>query len=239
MKILIVILAMGSFFLSIFTTVPAQSASIGLTFKGDALSANLKGVCLEEILEKLEREKGISWKGNSSLLEEEVTVQFKNLSLDEGVKRILRSMNHYLIFDAGERLAGIIIIGEKTGGQVMPKGRILAQKKQTHERQAAKADESEAYGGPVAITKTNQKSFKVMRNVTAPGGSSEPAAEEIGNFKVAKNLPAPGGSTQVSQEDLDSFKVIKNISPPGGSTQLSKEDLDSFKVRKNLPPPGS
>jgi len=239
MKVLIVIFAVVSFFFSIFTPVPAQSAGIGLTFKGDVLSANLNGACLEEILEKLEREKGISWKGDSSLLEEKITVQFKDLSLDEGVKRILRSMNHYLIFDADERLAGVIIIGEKTGGQFISKGRIVAQKKRTHERQVAKADESEAYGGPVATTKTNQESFKVMRNVTAPGGSSEPAAEEIENFKVAKNLPAPGGSTQVSQEVVDSFKVIKNISPPGGSAQVSQEVLDSFKVRKNLPPPGS
>ena len=212
MKVLIVIFAVVLFFFSIFTPSPAQSASIELTFKGDVLSANLKGVCLEEILEKLEREKGISWKGASSLLEEEITVRFKDLSLDEGVKRILRSMNHYLIFDADERLASVTIIGVKTGGQVISKGRIVTQKKRTKINRTSKAEEtSEAYGGHVALTKKNQEGFKVIRNATLPGSSSEPDAEEMDNFKVAKNLPPPRGLTQVSQEVLDSFKVIKNI----------------------------
>ena len=237
MKFLIVILTAGVFFLSVFSPAPARGAGIDLTFQGDVLSANLKEVRLKEILEKLEREKGISWKGNSSLLEEKITVQFKDLSLDKGVKRILHSMNHYLLFDANQRLAGVIIVGVKTGGQVISQGRTIAQKKNAHENQASKADETnEAYGGPVAVTK---KDHKVIRNIAPPGGSSEPSAEQMEKFKVVKNLPPPGGSTEVSQEVLDSFKVIKNISPPGGSTQVSQEVLDSFKVRKNLPPPGN
>ena len=240
MRFLIVILTAGVFFLSIFSPAPPQAAGIDLKFQGDVLSANLKGVRLKEILENLEGEKGISWEGDSSLLEEKITVQFKDLSLDEGVKRILRSVNHYLIFDVDERLAGVIIIGEKTGSQVMSKERTPVQEKQTRNRQAAKVEEtSKAFDGPVVATKAKQENFKVMRNATAPSESSEPVAEEIGKFKVVRNLPAPGDSTQVSQEVLDSFKVIKNISPPGGSAKVSQEVLDSFTVRKNLQLPGS
>jgi len=233
MRALIIILTLGSFFLSAFTPVPAQAASIDLTFQDDVLSANLKEVRLKDVLERLEREKGISWKVDFSLLEEKITVQFTDLYLHKGVKRILGSMNHSLIFDENERLACVIIIGEKTHDKVTPKGRMVAQNKRTQQNQDVKAEKiSGASSGPVP------ESFKVMRNVTLPGSSSEPTAEEMEKFKVIKNLPPPGGSTQVSEEVLESFKVRKNLPPPGGTPQVSKEALESLKVRKNLPPPG-
>lgn len=57
-------------------------------------------------------------------------------------------------------MADVIIIGKKTRGQAMPKGKIVAQKKHTHERQAAKAQETTmASSGPVAVTK---KDYKVI-----------------------------------------------------------------------------
>ena len=234
MRALIIILTMGLTLWSVFIPVPVQAATIDLTFQGDVLSANLKAARLKEILGKLEREKGISWKGNPSLLEEKITLRFRDLSLNEGVKRILGSMNHCLIFDADERLVSVIIFGEKTRGKVIPKGRILAQNKRTQQNQAVKAEKTSGVSSG-----TVPESFKVMRNVTLPGSSSEPTAEEMEKFKVIKNLPPPGGSTQLSKEILESFKVIKNLPPPGGTPQVSQEVLDSFKVRRNLPPPGS
>jgi len=135
MRALTVILTLSAFFLSVFTPVPVQAAPIDLTFKGDVLSANLNETRLKEILGKLEREKGISWIGDSSLVEEKITLQFKDLSLSEGVKRILGSMNHCLIFDANERLASVILIGEKTRGKVKTGRKIGAQNKRTQQRQ--------------------------------------------------------------------------------------------------------
>lgn len=108
-RAIIVILTVGLFFLSVFSPVPTRGAGIDLTFQGDILSASLKGARLKEILEKLEREKGISWRGDSSLLEGKITVPFRDLSFHEGVKRILGSMNHCPIFNASERLASVII----------------------------------------------------------------------------------------------------------------------------------
>ena len=240
MRALIITLTVGLLLLSVLSPVPARGAGIDLTFQGNVLSANLKEAQLKEILEKLEREKGISWKGESSLLEEKITVQFRNLSLHEGVKRILGSMNHCLVFDKDERLASVVIIGKKTHGQVRPKGRVVAQKKRTHEGQAAKAEEiSKASGGHVVVTKKDREDPKAMRTTQPPGGSYQPTAEEMGKFKVVKNLPPPGDSTKVSKEVLESFKVIKNLPPPGGSNEVSEEVRESFKVLKNLPPPGS
>ena len=70
MKILIVILIAGVFFLNVLSPVPARGAGIELTFQDNVFSAKLKDARLKEILEKLKREKGILWKGDSSLLEE-------------------------------------------------------------------------------------------------------------------------------------------------------------------------
>jgi hypothetical protein len=240
MRALTVILTLSAFFLSVFTPVPVQAAPIDLTFKGDVLSANLEETRLKEILEKLEREKGISWTGNSSLVEEKITLQFKDLSLNEGVKRILGSMNHCLIFDANERLAYVIIIGERTRGKVKTGRKIVAQNKRTQQTHTAKTNKTrEVSNGPPAVTKKDHGGFRVIRNVPSPGSVSEPTVEEMEKFKVQRNLPPPGGSTQVSEEVLESFKVRRNLPPPGGSTQVSKETLESFKVRRNLPPPGS
>jgi hypothetical protein len=218
MRTLIIILTLGSVFLGLFPASTTRGAHIDLTFQGDVLSVNLKETQLKEILGKLEREKGISWNGNSSLLEERITLQFKDLSLNEGVKRILGSMNYCLIFDANERLASVIIIGEKIRGRVMPSRKIVAQSKRTQQSQPAKAEKTrEVSNGPPVANKKDHGGFRVIRNVPSPVDVSEPTAEEIESLKVRKNLPPPGGAPQVSEEALESLKVRRNLPPPGGA----------------------
>jgi hypothetical protein len=241
MRVLTVIFTLSAFFLSVFPPVLAQAAGIDLTFQGDLLSANLQKTQLKEILETLEKEKGILWTGNSSLLEDEITVQFKNLSLNEGVRRILSSMNHCLIFDANQRLAYVMIFGDKSRSKVRPSGKIVAQNKRTQQTHTAKTNIIRKVSNvpPAATKKDRGEGFRVIRNVSSPGSVSQPIAKEMEKFKVQKNLPPPGGSPQVSEELLESFKVRRNLPPPGGSPQVSEELLESFKVRRNLPPPGS
>ena len=89
MRTFIIILTLGSVFFGLFSASTTRGAHIDLTFQGDVLSANLKEIPLRDILEKLEAEKGVSWTGNSSIGEKKITRRFKDLSLEDGMKRIL------------------------------------------------------------------------------------------------------------------------------------------------------
>ena len=195
MRTLIIILTLGSVFFGLFSASTTRGAHIDLTFQGDVLSANLKEIPLRDILEKLEAEKGVSWTGNSSIGEKKITRRFKDLSLEDGMKRILASMDYCLIFDSNERLASVIIIGEKIRGKVMPNTRIVAQNKRTQQTHTAKTNKTrEVSNGPPAVNKKDHDGFRVIRNIPSTIDVSEPTAEEVESLKVRKNLPPPGSA---------------------------------------------
>lgn len=101
-----------------------------LGFNDDLFSANIHETSVRDILEKLNREKGVWFQGAPSVLEDKVSVQFKDLTLQQGLQRILSNMNYALFFEGGNRLVGIFIIGSKTSqGGVVPKGLSLGNKR--------------------------------------------------------------------------------------------------------------
>ena len=99
-------------------TLPNWSIATGadLVFKEDTLSANLDGVSLKVLLEKISREKGIWIKGKGSVLEGKVSLQFRDLSLRDGLRRILAQYNHSLVFNRAGRLIGLYVV-EKGNSQ--------------------------------------------------------------------------------------------------------------------------
>ena len=228
MKTMIIILTLGSFFLIVFSPVPAQAATIDLIFQGNVLSANLKEAHLKDILERFKKEKGISWKGSPSLLEEKITVRFIDLSLNEGLKRILGSMNHSLIFDEHERLASVIIIGSKTNGKVTSKSRMVAQNKRTQRSQAKEIEKSSMSGHRPPI---------VSADIKPPRLSPEDVAEKMENLKVRKNCPTPGGLPKVSKEDLENLNAVNKLPPLRGN--VNEEDLEKLKPNKSMSPSGN
>lgn len=95
-------------------TLPNWSIATGvdLVFKEATLSANLDEVPLKVVLEKISREKGIWIKGKGSVLEGKVSLQFRDLSLQDGLRRILAQCNHILVFNRAGRLIELYIIGK-------------------------------------------------------------------------------------------------------------------------------
>jgi len=93
------------------------------------MSAELQGVSLRLVLEKLEREKGIWFKGDESVLEEEVSIRFKDLPLYEGLRRILSHINHVLVFDGDNGLVGLFILGKKDRGNSVARDAAVATEK--------------------------------------------------------------------------------------------------------------
>ena len=99
---LIVTLIMCSFFLAVLPPTVVSRGTIDLTIHGEVSSARLRGIPLTVILEKLERERGIWFRGNTSLFDEAITVQFTDLPIEGGLNRILASMNYSLVSDRME-----------------------------------------------------------------------------------------------------------------------------------------
>jgi len=75
------------------------------------LSAELKDVPLKEVFQYVQDASGIWFRGDESLLEQEVSTNFEKMELDEGLRRILFSLNHAMIFDAKGNLAGVFLAG--------------------------------------------------------------------------------------------------------------------------------
>jgi len=99
---LIVTLILCLSFVAVLPPTVASRGNIDLTIHGEALLARLRGIPLNIILEKSERERGIWFRGNTSLFDKGITVQFIDLPIEGGVNRILTSMNYSLAFDRME-----------------------------------------------------------------------------------------------------------------------------------------
>lgn len=248
---LIVIFVICSLFLGVFPPLFAGGGDIDLTVEGMVLSARLREIPLKIILEKLEREKGIWFRGDPSLLEEEVTVEFIELPLEQGLKRILSSMNYSLFFDRNERVVGVVVVAKGTvdrplsevEGRVSDSKRTISSSVENERgsvnRPVTKTRKGTPQGGNIKVIKEDHEDFTVIRNLTPPGGAVQVTAEEREAFTVIRNSPPPGGPVEVTEKELENFRVMRNLPPPGGYFEVSPEELENFKVIRNCPPPGS
>jgi len=99
--------------LSKYLIVVAASEEINaLVFQGATVTANLKEVPLKTVFEKVQKETGIWFKVAESEVDERVSIQFENLSVKEGLKRILRTMNYSFLFDQDNHLIGAFVFGK-------------------------------------------------------------------------------------------------------------------------------
>ena len=69
-KATVVSVVICGLYLSIISAVPAREEVVDLRIEGDVLSAKLIAIPLKDILEKLEGEKGIWFRGDESVLGE-------------------------------------------------------------------------------------------------------------------------------------------------------------------------
>jgi len=125
---LVLILSIASPCLSETTTRPVKPSSHdgAVLIKNGRASTNAENVPIMEMLLMIQEQCSIWFKCNESLLDEKVSVQFKDLALEDGIKRILSSMNHVFVFDANGRLAGVMILGKSKTGMDTAKNRQLS-----------------------------------------------------------------------------------------------------------------
>jgi hypothetical protein len=242
-------LTICSLILSVFLPAPVAGWDIDLTIKGEVLSARLAGIPLKAVLEKLERERGIWFKGNSSLLDETITVQFADLPIEEGLNRILASMNYSLVFDRNERLVGVIVVARgavdrpasevRTDRSMRTTTSSAVSERTSVNRPVTKSGNNNPQGGYIKGIKEDREDFTVIRNCPPPGGPVEVTPGDRERFGAVKNCPPPGGPFKVRGEELKNFEVIRDSGPPGGPVKVTAEERENFKVIENCPPPGN
>jgi hypothetical protein len=91
----------------------ADNGEIKINFTGSSMSVRLEDAPLDLILAELKRQKGIWFNWNESLANETISIQFKDLSIEEGLSRILSHISHALIFDQNKQLSGMFIISNE------------------------------------------------------------------------------------------------------------------------------
>ena len=115
----------------------AEEGYIDLDFGNRTLSANITEAPLRAVIGEIKEEKiwfKIWLKESKVSLYEKVSVQFKDLPIRDGLKRILSTMNHSLILDNHGKLLGVFLLGRPARARGRPRRRGVAPIRHTPRR---------------------------------------------------------------------------------------------------------
>lgn len=87
------------FMFMLISTVAISEQLISIKWKNNHMTADIKKAVLNDVLNKIEEEKGLLFTIEQSLLNKKISVSFKNLEFSEAIKRILNSFNYAMIYD--------------------------------------------------------------------------------------------------------------------------------------------
>lgn len=225
---------------------PSLAGAESVIIKDGRMSVDLKEASLAGIASDIEKQSGISFKGGDSLLEEKVSVSFKDLPLEAGIKRILANVNYSLIFNNQGEVSEIKIMSEGSGsagsqpqvrpaptrtGTPSPAGRRPVVRRPTPSSPPVRGGSRTPAGRP--------SSGAARTSPQRPARPTPQTAEESNlpeALKTMENAPAPGAS---SEEPLPpAFRAIERAEPPAAEQKDTQETPDASKVRKRVPPPG-
>ncbi len=99
-----------------------SGTSYVLTLQHDHLSAAIENLPLRDVLEKLSRLTDIEVSLEGSVGDESVTVEFKNLPLEDGIRRILQGKSFALTYTQTSFSKGHAALPKVVGIRVVPKG---------------------------------------------------------------------------------------------------------------------
>jgi hypothetical protein len=99
-----------------YNSASAEPRRIELDFSNQTLSAKIKSAPLRTVIAEIEEEEGVWFKlwleGEDSVLDEKVSVRFKDLPVKDGLERIFSPLNHCLVFDQNGKLLGVVLFGK-------------------------------------------------------------------------------------------------------------------------------
>jgi hypothetical protein len=113
------------------SSVSPQDRRLHLAFQQGRLSANIKNTPLKAVLDRIKKQRRIyfdtGFMRDSSLLDNDVSLQFRNLPIQNGLERILSGINHSLILK-GDRVEGVMLFGEPGKRSYRPSRRTVPRR---------------------------------------------------------------------------------------------------------------
>ena len=94
------------------------SAFANVKVEGDRISVDAKGIALGEIVKEIKNSTGIEFELSKTLMEKKISVGFKELSLPEGLKKIIDPLNYAVVYDPGGMISKVIIIDTNEDSKV-------------------------------------------------------------------------------------------------------------------------
>ncbi len=88
----------------------AQLMDISIDSTQQKISAYLENAPLDRVIEKIKQEKRIWIKGQGYLEGRKISVEFKALPFEKGLKRLLSTVNHAIVFNPDGSVSGVIIV---------------------------------------------------------------------------------------------------------------------------------
>jgi hypothetical protein len=198
----------------------SQARAYELVCTEHTISATLTELPLKEALQSIQQHTGLWYRGTETLLTEPVSVQFTELPLEAGLKRILTSLNYSLVFTSNGRVAGVVLLGKRqVSGAPAPK-RISPMKIEKPAPSQEDLDEALRVvedipppGGPTTISDEEREDLTVVTMPLPPGGAVEMTAEEREGLEVMESAP-PGGPAEMTEQDREDLEVVEKLSEP-------------------------
>jgi hypothetical protein len=249
MKFLYTVLLLGMIgILYLPSSLSASKATNEIFYAQKQLTAHLKEANLNEVLLAVAKVAKVEFTINKAIADRKVSVQFDKLPLEKGIRKILRPLNHSMIFNSSGRLKKIIILesGSKSIKETISEDHnsslSIALNQQDFDPSLGPAGrleeeliESSAGGGPgpegemhipvagidydPAIGPTGRLEEALPESVTGPGGPED----EMGVFSEGEEFDPSLGPTGQPEEDLH-----ESTTDPGGSLQEGQGPASSM-----------
>jgi|GEM_PF-4185703 len=117
----------------LLTGVSAGQNEVSIRFEKGMVSADIRKVSLSRVLEVIREEKGIwletGFLKDESLLDEQISLQFQDVPVQDGLERILSGINHCLVFEKGS-IAGVMLFGKADGSSTYRQRRSITRRRQ-------------------------------------------------------------------------------------------------------------
>ena len=99
--------------------------SDNVRIEGDRISIQVEGIELGELLKLIEDKTGIELELNNSLSGEKISINFEELSISEGIKKIINTLNYAAIYDPNDMTGKVIIVGSNSNTSTMNPAKVI------------------------------------------------------------------------------------------------------------------
>lgn len=226
------------FALSWFLLTTLCWAAGNVTIQQGRMSVDLKEASLVSVAKDIEKQSGITFKGDDSLLEEKVSVSFKDLPLEQGIKRILATLNYSFLFDSQGEISQVMIVSEGSVPSApqpqlrRPPVRPAASPPPDQRRPVLRRPGATSPLVPGArTTPTPTRSRPTTSPRSSPQRPAEvtplmqvPAESNVPEpFRTIESLPSAGGTSESEGPLHPAFRVTEPPEPAAATPKGAKE----------------